>query len=177
MVKAARAQGSPTMVSAMMSAAKSQPAAIQRPPKMIQSRFRAMLIVGMGASRVSAAEIAELAVQLEIAGGDLRFHLAEPRLEIAKLHLEALHRIGGRSVDAAPELLLLAAAVERARLRPQHHRQNHVGRQRRREEEDEAEHGDQPRHDRLDADIVGDPGANAGDDAAIGVAPEAVAVA
>jgi hypothetical protein len=80
----------------------------------------------------------------------------------------------GRSADAAPERLLVRARVERWRIWPEHQRQNDIDDDRRREEEDETEHGDEPYHDWLDADVVGDAGANTGKDAAISVAPQAM---
>src|SRR6516164_6392185 len=174
MLKAARAHGRPMIVIAMITAATTQATAIHKPPNTIQSRLRSRLITGMSSSP-STAEIAEFAVQIEIARGDLAFHLAEPRLEVGKLASKGVECVGGCGADAAPKRLLVGAGIERRRLRPQHQRQDDIGDDRRREEEDEAEHRDKPYDDRLDADVAGDPGAHAGNDAAIGVAPQAIA--
>src|SRR5271167_3996130 len=117
MLKAARAHGRPMMVIAMITAATTQATAIHKPPNTIQSRLRKRLITGI-VSSPSAAEIAELAVQLEIARGDLAFHLAEPRLEIGELASEGVQRVGGCRADTAPERLLVGARVKCRRLRP-----------------------------------------------------------
>src|SRR5271165_4399200 len=162
------------MVIAMITAATTQATAIHKPPNTIQSRLRSRLITGISSSP-STAEIAEPAMQLEIARDDLAFHLAESRLEVGKLAFQGVQRVGGRSADAAPERLLVGARIERARLRPQHERQDDVRGDRRREEENEAEYRSETYDHRLDADVVGDPGAHAGEDAAIGVAPQAMA--
>src|SRR5262249_27644468 len=58
---------------------------------------------------------------------------------------------------------------------PQRNRQDDVGGDRRREEEDETEHDGEPHDDRLDPDVVGDPGAHAGENAPIRVAPQTMA--
>src|SRR6516165_10195508 len=174
MLKAARAHGRPMTVIAMITAATTQATAIHKPPNTIQSRLRSRLITGMSSSP-STAEIAEFAVQIEIARGDLTFHLAESRLEVGKLAFQGVQRVGRRGADAAPERLLVGAGIERRWLRSQHQRQDDIGDDRRREEEDETEHRDKPYDDRFDADVGGDPGAHAGDDAAIGVAPQAIA--
>src|SRR6516162_32049 len=174
MLKAARAHGKPMMVIAMITAATTQATAIHKPPNTIQSRLSSRLITGISSSP-STAEITEFAVEIEIARGDLAFHLAEPRLEDGKLASKGVHCVGGRGADAAPERLLVGAGIERRRLRPQHQRQDDIGDDRRREEEDKAEHRDEPNDDRFDADVTGDPGAHAGNDAAIGVAPQAIA--
>src|SRR5271168_5145607 len=131
MLKAARAHGRPMMVIAMITAATTQATAIHKPPNTIQSRLRSRLITGISPSP-STAEIAELAMQLEIARGDLAFHLAEPRLEVGKLAFQGMQRVGGRGADAAPERLLVGAGIERRRLRPQHQRQDDIGDNRRR---------------------------------------------
>src|SRR6516162_9623403 len=174
MLKAARAHGRPMIVIAMITAATTQATAIHKPPNTIQSRLRSRFITGISSSPLTV-EIAEPAVQIEIARGDLAFHLAEPSLEVRKLAFQGVQRVGGRGADAAPARLLVGAGIERRRLRSQHQRQDDIGDDRRREEEDEAEHGDEPHDDRLDADVAGDPGAHAGNDAAIGVAPQAMA--
>src|SRR4051794_26009763 len=54
MLNAARAQGRPTMVMAMITAASAQPAAIQRPPKTIQRILRNNGRTGMGLSGTRA---------------------------------------------------------------------------------------------------------------------------
>src|SRR6516162_4849774 len=114
MLKAGRAHGRSMIVIAMITAAATQPTAIHRPPNTIHSRLRSRLIGGMEFR--STTEVAELAVQFEIAGGDLAFHLAEPRLEIGKLASERMQRVGGCGADAAPERLLVGARIERRRL-------------------------------------------------------------
>src|SRR5271167_2557132 len=119
MLKAARAHGRPMMVIAMITAATTQATAIHKPPNTTQSRLSSRLITGMSSSP-STAEIAEFAVQIEIARGDLAFHLAEPRLEIPELAVQGMQRVGRRGADAAPERLLVGARIERGRLRPQH---------------------------------------------------------
>src|SRR5208282_4446008 len=162
------------MVIAMITAATTQATAIHKPPNTIQSRLRSRLITGISSSP-SAAEIAEPAMQIEITRDDLAFHLAEPRLEVGKLAFQGVQCIGGRGADAAPERLLVGAGVKRQRFRPQRDGQDDVRGDRRREKEDKAEHGDEPHDDRLDADVVGDPSAHAGEDTAIGVAPQAMA--
>src|SRR5215831_13890066 len=112
------------IVIAMIAAATIQPAAIHTPPNTIQSRLRSTLVAGIIPSPLPA-EIAEVAVQLEIAGNDLALHLREPRFEVREFAFQGLQRVGGRGADTAPERLLVAARIKR-----------------RREKEDEAEHGD-----------------------------------
>jgi hypothetical protein len=57
MLNAALAQGRPMIVMAMITAASIQPAAIQTPPKTIQSTFRRMETGGMALSSVIFFEI------------------------------------------------------------------------------------------------------------------------
>src|SRR5271170_4622466 len=102
MLKAARAHGRPMMVIAMITAATSQAIAIHKPPNTIQSRLRSRLIAGISSSP-STAEIAEPPMQIEIARGNLAFHLAQPRLEVRKLAFHGVQRVGGRGADAAPK--------------------------------------------------------------------------
>src|SRR5215469_2160993 len=162
------------IVIAMIAAATTQPTAIHTPPNTIQSRLRSTLVTGITPSP-SPAEIAEVAVQLEITRNDLALHLREPRFEVREFAFQGLQRVGGRGADAAPERLLVGARIKRRRLWPEHDRQDDIGDDRRREKEDEAEHGDEPHDDRLDADVIGYPGAYPSDDAAISVAPQAMA--
>src|SRR6516162_3989680 len=117
MLKAARVHGKPMMVIAIITAATTQASAIAKPPNTIQSRLSSRLIAGISSSP-STAEIAELAVQIEIARGDLAFHLAESRLEVRKFAFQGVQCVGGRGADAAPERLLVGAGIERRRLRP-----------------------------------------------------------
>src|SRR5271165_4339847 len=135
------------MVIAMITAATTQATAIHKPPNTIQSRLRSRLITGISSSP-STAEIAELAVQLEIARGDLAFHLTEPRLEVRKLALQGVQCVGRRGADAAPKRLLVGVGIECRRLWSQHQRQDDIGDDRRREEQDETEHRDKPHDDR-----------------------------
>src|SRR5215470_1862777 len=157
----------------MIAAATTQPTAIHTPPNTIQSRLRSTLVTDITPSP-SPAEIAEVAVQVEITRNDLALHLREPRLEVGEFALQGLQRVGGRGADAAPERLLIGARVQCRRLWPERQCQDDIGDDRRREKEEEAEHGDEPHDDRLDADVVGDPGAYPSDDAAISVAPQAM---
>src|SRR6516225_113326 len=86
-----------------------------------------------------------------------------------------MQRVGGCGADTAPERFLVGARIERRGLWSQHHREDDVGDDRRREEENETEHDDEPHDDRFDADVIGDPGADAGNDAAISILPQAIA--
>src|SRR5579883_2411547 len=181
MLKAARVQGSPTMVIAISRAAKAQPSAIQKPPKTIQRILRKRLMIGMDvllAAR-SAAEIAEFSVEVEIARGDLRLYPPQSWLEVLEFALQRLERVARRRADAAPESFLVAIGIKRRRLRRQRQRQDDIGDDGGRKKEDEAQHRDEPHQDGLDAEIIGDAGADAGEDSALAVAiePERVVAA
>jgi len=82
-----------------------------------------------------------------------------------------MERVGWRGADTAPERLLVGARIEGRRLWPEHYRQNDIGDDRRRKEKDQPGHDHEPHDDRLDADIVGDAGADAGNDCAVSIAP------
>src|SRR4051812_28338393 len=110
MVSAARAQGRPTMVIAMITAASSQPSAIQTPPVKSHRTLRTKLMSGIDGA--SDAEIAELAAQLVLSGGDVGLHPREPRLEVAELELQRIEAAVGRQRHLAPQALLRAGGIE-----------------------------------------------------------------
>src|ERR1700687_1511525 len=111
MLKAARAQGMPMIVTTISAPATSQAIAIQRPPKRTQRMLRKS---GSG-PMASASQIAELAAKIVLARGDLSFHRPQPRLEIAEAAPEPCERVVGRGGDTAPERRLLLAHMERRR--------------------------------------------------------------
>src|SRR5665213_1492969 len=185
MLKAARAQGSPMMVIAIRRAARNQPAAAKTPPKISHNMFSNRLRSGMTLSRFddvartglgSTAEIAEFPVEIEIARRDLTLHPAQAILEHGEFAIELLDRIVGGGRDAAPELLLLGVGIKRARSRTKRQGQDDVGQHRRREEQHQGDDEAQAHDDRLDTEIAGDAGADAGEDAAVGVAIEPVPI-
>src|SRR4051794_7478516 len=107
MLKAARAQGMPMMVSAMMMAARSQAAAIQNPPKTIQRMLKKRLTGFMSRQRSSGPDVAELAAEVELARGDVGLEPGEPRLEVAELELQRVEAAIGRHRHLAPQRFLL----------------------------------------------------------------------
>ena len=123
----------------------------------------------------SASEIAELAAEIELTRGDLALHRPEPRLEIAEATPERGKRVVGRGGDTAPERRLLTARVERRRPFRQRDSQEDIGERRRNDKECERHHEGDADDEALDAEIVGDTGADAGEEAVLGVAIEAIA--
>src|SRR5260221_1705574 len=146
MLKAARAQGRPMMVIAMMMAAMSQPTAIHQPPKMTHRTLRRRLTGDMSGflAAASAADVAEFAVEIEIRRRHPGLHPRQPLLELGEFVARRLQRAVGRPADAAPEDLLLAARIEPRRPLWQDHRQRDIGDEGRQEEEDQTEYGGEP---------------------------------
>src|SRR5260370_41407191 len=99
MLKAARAQGIPMIVTTISAPAKSQAIAIQRPPKTTQRMLRKSGSIPI----VSASEIAELAAQIVLARGDLALHRPEPGPEVAEPAPETDERSVARRRGAPPE--------------------------------------------------------------------------
>src|SRR5258708_18634832 len=129
MLKAARAQGRPMMVIAMMMAAMSQPTAIHQPPKMTHRTLRRRLTGDMSGvlAAASAADVAEFAVEIEIRRRPPSLHPPQPLLELGEFVAQRLQRVVGRRADAAPEDLLLAAPIEPRRPLWQDPRQRDIG--------------------------------------------------
>src|SRR5271168_692777 len=171
MLKAARAQGMPMIVTTMMSPAASQAIAIHRPPNSTQRMLRKS---GSGAM-ASISQIAELAAQISLARSNLALHRLEARFEIAETPSERGERVVGRGGDTAPEGSLLAARVKRRRPFRQRDRQEDVGEHCRNDKEEQRQHKGEADDDAFGAEIVGDAGADAGQHPILGVAIKTMA--
>src|SRR5579875_216569 len=126
-----------------------------------------------GASRL---DVAELAPQLVFLGGDEALHPRQALLEAAEAVPERAHGLVRLRAHAAPEFRLRGAAIERRGLGLEYQRQHGIGDHRGQEEEEERRQHRQAQIGRRDAEVIGDPRADAGEDAVLRVAIEAMEI-
>src|SRR5690606_19362613 len=106
----------------------------------------------------------ELPLQAVALGSDVGLQLAGAALDILEAALQVEGRVIGTDADIAPELVLLGVLLQMVRLLDQHEGQHHVyDDERRKEAEDAGEDESAPDEIGLDAEIVPQPGADAGD--------------